>query len=304
MEYPKLGVVIVTYNRLDLLKENIEHVNNQTVKFDYVIIVNNNSSDGTKEYLEELIKCNNKIDVLNLETNEGGAGGFYTGIKLAEEKEMDYLLLIDDDAIIDYNYNELIVTEILNDKKCQAFSGTVKVNNQIDVVHRKRLEKNNSFETVPVDTSEYKENTFKYSITTFCGLYISMNVIRKIGLPLKDFFIWYDDTEYSLRICKYTYIKNVNKAIINHKVKIGGIQPKVSWKNYYGRRNQLFILNKYYGKLETYRFCMWLIMAIIKHSLVYLFTKDENVRYNIMLNKDALIDGLRLNLGKNSKYLP
>ena len=52
----KLGVVLVTFNRLDKLKISLDCYEKQTIKPDYVIVVNNNSSDGTTEFLQDLDK--------------------------------------------------------------------------------------------------------------------------------------------------------------------------------------------------------------------------------------------------------
>ena len=48
----KYGVVIVTYNRLELLKECLLCIDKQVKKFDSVLIVDNYSTDGTREYLK------------------------------------------------------------------------------------------------------------------------------------------------------------------------------------------------------------------------------------------------------------
>ena len=48
----KIGVVIVTYNRLDKLKIALKSYENQKIKPKYILVVNNNSTDGTKEYLD------------------------------------------------------------------------------------------------------------------------------------------------------------------------------------------------------------------------------------------------------------
>ena len=50
----KFAVTIVTYNRLELLKECIQQVLSQTVPFSYICIVDNHSTDGTSEYLDQL----------------------------------------------------------------------------------------------------------------------------------------------------------------------------------------------------------------------------------------------------------
>ena len=50
----KFAVTIVTYNRLELLKECVKQVLSQTVPFSYICIVDNNSTDGTSKYLDQL----------------------------------------------------------------------------------------------------------------------------------------------------------------------------------------------------------------------------------------------------------
>ena len=60
----RIGVVLVTFNRLNKLKIALESYNTQTYKPSYILVVNNNSTDGTTEYLEEWKQTNqgyNKI---------------------------------------------------------------------------------------------------------------------------------------------------------------------------------------------------------------------------------------------------
>ena len=66
-----ITTLIVTYNRLEFLKQSIYSVLNQTVIPDKLLIYNNNSSDGTKEYLDSL--DNNTVHVVNASINTGGA---------------------------------------------------------------------------------------------------------------------------------------------------------------------------------------------------------------------------------------
>ena len=88
-------VVIVTYNRIKLLKECLERVENQTSCVESIVIVNNNSQDGTTEYLATLVE-NRKYHIVNLHENMGGAGGFYYGVKEALSCSGEWILLIDD----------------------------------------------------------------------------------------------------------------------------------------------------------------------------------------------------------------
>ena len=68
----KYAEVIVTYNRKKLLKENIEALLNQTFKDHDILIVDNNSNDGTKEMVAR--DSGQGIKYYNTGKNLGGAG--------------------------------------------------------------------------------------------------------------------------------------------------------------------------------------------------------------------------------------
>lgn len=296
----KLGVVIVTFNRVNLLKECVNAVLNQTVNFDKIIVVNNASTDETEQYLSGV--NNDNVQILTLPENLGGAGGFYAGVKEFKEKtDMDYILLIDDDAILDKKYNEEIVKAIENckDNNIAAYSGSVTTEGKIQYSHRSHLQEN--LKIIPSMQNEYEKDYFDCDLGSFCGLYVPMELINKIGLPEKDFFIWYDDTEYSLRISKYGKIRNVNSAIIDHKTKEKKDEG-YSWKSYYGLRNSLYIIKKYYGKSLYVRKCFEYRMMKVAAKIFRLIKNDIYYSKVSEIYKDALNDVEKI--GKNSKYLP
>ena len=85
----KIYAVIVTFNRLALLKRSIEAVRAQTRTPDSIIVVNNCSTDGTAEYLDGLAAAGAVVH-LPLPRNVGGAGGFKAGLKYAVEDGCDW----------------------------------------------------------------------------------------------------------------------------------------------------------------------------------------------------------------------
>lgn len=119
MTETKYAIVIVTYNRKELLCECLECVQRQRVQASSIIIINNASTDGTGVYLETFSEKNPIVDVINLPQNIGGAGGFAKGIERAVEKNVECVLLIDDDAMIADDYMEKIT---VGKKKCPAIS--------------------------------------------------------------------------------------------------------------------------------------------------------------------------------------
>jgi len=65
--------VIVTYNRKELLRECLKAVLAQTRPPEHVLVVDNASTDGTPEMLQEEFP---QVEVLCLPENQGSAGGF------------------------------------------------------------------------------------------------------------------------------------------------------------------------------------------------------------------------------------
>lgn len=301
--------VIVTYNRLNLLKECIDAIQNQIKKFTDIVIVNNNSNDGTTEYLNETYKGDNSFHIINLDVNSGGAGGFYEGLKNIPQND-DWVLLIDDDAILRKDFL-LEIDNGLNenyDKSIQAYSGTVLLNNFIDVTHRKLLKNKLTIKTKVLSVKEYDKKYSCIDLASFCGLLISTQLIKKIGLPEKQFFIWYDDTEYSLRIRNYSKIVNINSAKLDHKTNPITKSYILSWKSYYGYRNYIVSGIRHTSNKSLFRFYVVQKFALLN---IYNFMKsiiDKKNRRSylkkIKMRKDALRDGLKQKLGKNPKYLP
>ena len=299
----RFSVIIVTYNRLALLKECLNNVLNQTFTPNNITVVDNCSNDGTYEYLDNKFKSVGKLEVYHENCNVGGAGGFYRGLKLALESCSNWFVFIDDDAILNLDYLEKIKESIENNPKYLAFSGTVTTNGQIIAEHRRRLFKRE----VEVSLEEYNKENFEYDISSFCGVVFSRHLIDKIGLPEKEFFIWYDDTEYCMRSTKFTRILNVNSAILNHKTNnYSKIQNKpflYPWKAYYGFRNKIYTCLKHNMKLVALSF---ILRIFIKSSLeIVIYPKKYSITFhNFKLVFASVCDGVLGKLGKNTKYLP
>lgn len=113
--YPnKILAVVVTYNRLELLKRCIKGLQSQTLKDFDILIVNNGSTDGTKEWIDSLSK-----EILRIhQGNLGGAGGFYAGQKYGYDNGYEWIWMMDDDGVPDSNQlSELLKVAERYDKK-------------------------------------------------------------------------------------------------------------------------------------------------------------------------------------------
>ncbi|MGV3026529.1 glycosyltransferase [Clostridium thermobutyricum] len=293
----KIGVVIVTYNRLELLKKSIEFYTNQTKKPKYIIIVNNNSTDKTKEFLKEWNEKKDNFDkyVINLDENTGGSGGFYIGLKKAAKLDAEWIWVGDDDAFPEKNAfskAEEYIEKFVN-KDMVAICGSVINNGEIDLDHRRRIKKGLfSVKEVQVGKKEYENESFILDEFSYVGTMINKNSINDVGLTRKEYFIYYDDTEHSLRLRKKGKIICFPKIRINHNV-----NPEVdniSWKNYYGYRNLLSVYKIHFGM-------RYYIYKKLKLRVKCALIKDK--RYSKLI-KHAIRDCDSGNFGINNIYKP
>lgn len=294
------AIVIVTYNRKELLKECLEHALNQTFQAEKVIVINNNSNDGTAEVLKSYQTKNDNLLVYNEKSNIGGAGGFHDGIKAAmKHTKCEWFMLIDDDAILEYNCMEKMFSNV--SPEYEAYATKVLRDGKIEEDRQYRFGKK-----VKIDL--YNEKIFNCESATFCGLMISRKLVKKIGYPVKEYFIWFDDIEYCLRFHNITDIAVIPEAILNHKTKLvinSSGHDVISWKSYYGLRNGIdaYRRNRYYLRylyqiLENFgRIVARLIRSVPKGNF-----KETISDCTIIF--DGTVDGMRRKLGKNPKYLP
>lgn len=298
-------VVIVTCNRLELLKECIECAKNQKTTPEKIIIVNNNSTDGTRDFLEREIVQEKRFCCIHEPKNVGGAGGFADGIRQALKETGEWIALIDDDAMLDYEYLFQISEAIDRHPNSRAFTGSVMAEGKIDVLHRRRLKKKKSIKLTNVPIEEYKKREFFLDAASFCGLVVKKDIVKEIGLPEENFFIWNDDLEYSLRIRELTNIVNANHAILNHKTNLYNQREskRYLWKDYYGFRNFYYTCRKH-GYLKD---CMF---AYLKERIRLIYWRlkkkvdQEEYDYNLKMICMAWKHAKEGKLGICNKYVP
>lgn len=243
-ENRKVIAVVVTYNRKELLKEAIEALLNQEYNNCDVLIVDNASTDGTREYIDELLK-DTRVHYENTGANLGGAGGFNYGMKRACQMGCDFIWVMDDDCIV----HKDSLTELLNaDKLLNGNYGFLssKVLWKDDSICKMNIQKISLIKKV----TDWNKEIQQVIMGTFVSFFIKKTIVEEIGLPISDFFIWADDIEYSRRVSlKYpSYL--VNKSIVSHKSKnnIGSniVQDSIENLNRYSYayRNERYVYKR------------------------------------------------------------
>jgi GT2 family glycosyltransferase len=265
MSQLKIAAVVVTFNRLHLLKECVDSIRRQTRTLDEIIVVNNSSTDGTIEWLNR----QKDLTVITQE-NMGSAGGQYTGIKTAFEKRHDWIWCMDDDTEPFNDALEKLIPKMPS-QTLSATAGTV-LNDKgnIFIEHRGNFALNKINTSIlqrPVpDTSYYHGDVQRIDFASFVGILINRKAIERIGFPNEDLFIYHDDVEYCLRLKSVGEMLLIPESKIIHKEnskETYSIQKRflwkssyriplqLEWKTYFRKRNYVwlcrkYVVNKYY----------------------------------------------------------
>lgn len=300
------AVVIVTYNRLELLKECLACVCGQTIPFSRVIVVDNHSTDGTAEYLASRAD----IEVIREVENLGGAGGFYDGLQRAGQGSYDWVLIIDDDAMIAPDYMEKLLDYANAHVGIYGLAGKVVTEGHIDVSHRRRITNRLLYVESNVSAEEYQRESFSCDAATFCGLLLQGQKMREIGLPEKGYFLWYDDIEYCLRLQDCGGVTVVPAAVLHHKTVLSkegmvtkGVLHRIGWRQYYGYRNRYDTAKRHLGSLSAW-VILWQYRVFWLLSFFMTWKKEtrEQGRSNQKILHDVIRDCKAGKLGKHPEY--
>ena len=286
----KVCAVIVTYNRPELLCRCVNALLNQSYKID-ILIYDNHSSMDVKNALEEVGLLQDNVFYIYADENTGGAGGFYHGMKIALQRGYDDLLLMDDDG---YAINEHTVSELM---RIRQMLGESVVVNSLVICNQETLQLSFSVDR-SYDGKEMQDRAddgmLMGFINPFNGTLVSTNTVEKIGFPKKEYFVYGDENEYTLRaktngikLCTavnslYFHPTNIGsmKKIGRHYIAVSDIPM---WKVYCAARNRTNLINQYFGKSAV-------IKHILKSYVNVLFCKKrlKRVKYTTRGIRDGL----------------
>lgn len=271
-----LVAVIVTYNRKMLLKENIEMLLKQTIRFDYILIVDNCSNDGTYEMLVELGWLNgNQIMYIKTESNIGGAGGFYVGTKKAYDLGADWILLMDDDGKAENERTFNLLLDVAN--KMHKKNKLLFVNSLVQQGDLLSFKIDNAY-TVDEAIGMSSDGIIKNAANPFNGTLLSRELVGIIGYPNKDFFIKGDEVDYKQRaydagadVVTVVDSRYIHPRPETYEKKVLGIKVpffvEAPWKEYYAARNFTYM----YKRKKHYKA---IIFELIFVKLLAIFTMD------------------------------
>jgi rhamnopyranosyl-N-acetylglucosaminyl-diphospho-decaprenol beta-1,3/1,4-galactofuranosyltransferase len=232
--------IVVTHNRKGMLRECLAALAGQERPPDRVLVVDNASTDGTAAMVEREY---GHVDLLALPENEGGAGGFHEGMKLAHAEGAEWMWLMDDDTIpapgtlaelagAPARLEPLPMPALLASKAVWRDGRMHPMN--LPGPERRRLER-------VIDGAE--RGLVPLQFATFVSLLVHREAVDRYGLPLKHFFMWSDDIEYTGRVLLEESGYLVPTSVVQHKTETAHTaMSSPPERFYYHVRNTLFII--------------------------------------------------------------
>ena len=296
----QVGIVLVTFNRLNDLKTTLSAYEAQTVAPAFVLVVNNCSTDGTDAYLTQWQNESGRFAhmVLNLPENMGGSGGFFAGMEKAMDLECDWVFVADDDAVPHGDMLEQLQQfhDSHPQEVAEAAALCTAVNNKgrREGIHRCRIEKSimGHFEKY-VPESDYEKEFFYADIYSFVGAAIRKTALEKAGLAREDFFIYNDDYEHAVRVGKVGKIICVPASVMDHVDNLN-YEKQATWRDYYATRNAVIMHRTHFGEYAG------LTRALRRLAVAFSTFNGEKIK----VIWTGISDGYKEKTGKHPVYRP
>ena len=306
-ETTRLAAVVVTWNRLDQIRQTLARLLEQPC--DRVVVVDNGSTDGTREWLQA--QDDPRIDPLLPARNLGGAGGFELGLRhVVESCDPDWIVLMDDDARPEPG----ALAAFRAYDAAGAYDGVAAVASAVRYPDGRVCEMNRPARDpfaswrrllrvisgrgrmgFHLPDSAYEGMPVSVDVASFVGLFLSRRAIRKAGFPDGDLFIYGDDSLYTLRLSRMGLELRFDPAIrFEHDCSAlapAGQRARVYrplWKVYYNYRNGLILYRETAGAL------FWAVLPVVLVKWVLNgrhYGADRREYYRLLAR--AVADGIR-----------
>ncbi|OGJ86950.1 MAG: hypothetical protein A2350_01175 [Candidatus Raymondbacteria bacterium RifOxyB12_full_50_8] len=276
----KIAAVIPTYNRPAILRQCLESLLAQDRLLDEIQVIDNSGNNET-EYL--ISSSFPGISYCRFQENIGSAGGFYEGIVRTFQNH-DYIWTLDDD---------IVAQKMTLAEACARIP---------------MLEARGNLGAFRVNYGKSKDDVIEFGSFAWRGTFIKSTAIQKIGLPDRDFFLYGEDVEYSMRLRRAGYkifgvcagrLSEITPSPRKSEYVLGSRFRFYSdtFRLYYAFRNQLAVHLRF-GQVPQ---AVGIVLYGAKGFFYFLFSGKPRSCIAIV---NGLFDGLRKKLGKNPSYAP
>lgn len=278
-EKPLVSIILINYNGAKDTIECVESLSKVTYKNAKIIVVDNASTDTSLSVLKHYLQQDNVIIVESPENN-GFSAGNNLGIKRAQELGSDYMLILNNDTLVEPGFIEPLLStfDVQSDVGCVISK----------ILYASEPEKiwyaggtyNPWFCRADHEAFNAENNNKRVvkdvEFASGCCMLLSKEAIEKTGLMDEDYFLYVEDTEYSLRLRQAGFkLMYTSDSVIYHKVS-ATTSAGSDLSQYYTIRNTLY-LGKTYSSFMQKLTTLAYNVAFYTHKVITGQYKVKNI---------------------------
>ena len=268
----KVSIILVNYNGFSDTVECIESIKKNTYSNYELIVVDNGSTE--KPTTSDLNAIKETSIFIPLEKNIGFSGGNNVGIRYAIEHGSDYVLLLNNDTVVERHFLTQMVNAAQKKNDLGVIGGKIKYYSNPDKIWfgGGGFDESNGYvwhKRYNQTDDQGGNDIIEQSFLTGCLMLIPIPIINTVGLLDEKFFLYCEDTEFSCRVRKHGFkLWLCEDAVIYHKVSASsGANSYIT--TYYSVRNTLYVGRMYCNNMRAlYQkyFVLW-IKKVLKRQL-------------------------------------
>lgn len=269
--FPLVSIVTVNYDQSVTTMDLIESLSKISYPNIEIIVVDNASIKESPKIIQEKYP---RIVLVESVINYGFAGGNNLGIMRSRG---EYILLLNNDTVVDPHFLEPLVKKFQDNPSIGALSPKIRYFNKKDTFQyvgftelNKWTIRNKTIGEGEKDIGQYNTDR-ETAYTHGAAMMVPMEVIKKVGMMSYEFFLYYEEADWCIRIRNAGYkIFYVHNSIIYHKGSVTTGNNSIL-KTYYLTRNRLvFMRRNIHGITFFVALLYQLFIAIGKNGLVFL----------------------------------
>ena len=265
----KIAIILPTYNGKSFLPDCLKSLDNQDYPQDLltIIVVDDNSQDGTVEYLQENYP---QIKIISNQKNRGFAAVNNQGHLLAQKYNPDYLVLLNQDTIVEPNWLKSLIGTMLSEENIAIVQPKILLHPETKLINSF----GNSIHFLGFGFCNYYRHAddlpashpFELPYASGAACLIDIKALDKVGLFDDRFFMYHEDVDlgWRLRLAGHKIMFDP-LAVVYHKYNYS----KAVYKFYHMDRNRWIVM------LQNYHWATLLLFApmlIVMEAGIFLFS--------------------------------
>ncbi len=269
--FPLVSIITINYNHSETTMELIESLSHISYPNIEIIVVDNASPNDDPKRIKEKYP---RIVLVESIVNYGFAGGNNLGIMRARG---EYILLLNNDTEVEPDFLEPLVKKFQNNPEIGAISPKIRYFNKKDTFQYAGFTEINNWtvrnKTIGEDEKDIGQYDFDRETAYAHGaaMMIPMDIIKKVGMMSYEFFLYYEEADWCLRIRNAGYkIFYVHNSIVFHKVSVTTGNNSQLKTHYLTRNRIVFMRRNIHGHTFIIALLYQLFIAVGKNGIIYL----------------------------------